>query len=195
MSSVSFITTTQQPLSIASGKSASQLPLSKTSSGTLPASDTVIISQAARDANSTLAANASTSTANTTDTKLAEIKAKVPSTLTAEEVDYMQKAGKAEGAGNSFALLSTEEKELYNKAVASGNTQAAAGISIIAFERTLGHSAGGAPGTTYDPLNTAITADNVKNYFSYSVIDPSGKMQSQFQALIQFLQNNPTASS
>ena len=105
---------------------------------------------------------------------------------TAEELDHEQKAT---GFVNTMANLSPAEKDLYDKAIASGNKDAAAGISQIAFIRMMGHTAGSAPGTTYDPLNTAITPENIKNYFSYSIVDPSGKAQAQFQALIQFLQN------
>lgn len=124
------------------------------------------------------------------DKKLAEITAqgKSPDKLTAEELDYMQKAG---GFVNTMANLSPAEKALYDKAVASGNTEAAAGISQIAFIRMMGHTAGGADGSTYDPLNTEITAANIEKYFSHSIVDPSGKAQSQFQALIQYLQVNP----
>jgi hypothetical protein len=124
------------------------------------------------------------------DKKLAEITAqgKSPDKLTAEELDYVQKAG---GFVNTMANLSPAEKALYNQAVASGNTEAAAGISQIAFIRTMGHTAGGADGSTYDPLNTEITAANIAKYFSHSIVDPSGKAQSQFQALIQYLQDNP----
>jgi hypothetical protein len=125
------------------------------------------------------------------DPQLAAITAKENqgAPLTSSELDYEQKA---RGFVNSMAFLSPEEKELYDKAAANGNPQAAGGISVIAFERsTLGHTAGGAPGTTYDPINTPITAYNIVRYFSYTNIDPTGKMQSQFQALIQFLQTNP----
>lgn len=124
------------------------------------------------------------------DKRLAEITAQGKSSdkLTADELDYMQKAT---GLVNSFANLSPAEKALYDKAVASGNTEAAAGISQIALVRMMGHTAGGANGSTYDPLNTEITAANIEKYFSHSIVDPTGKAQSQFQALIQFLQNNP----
>jgi hypothetical protein len=124
------------------------------------------------------------------DKRLAEIAAQGKSAdkLTADELDYMQKAT---GLVNTFANLSPAEKALYDKAVASGNTEAAAGISQIAFVRMMGHTAGGANGSTYDPLNTEITAANIEKYFSHSIVDPTGKAQSQFQALIQFLQNNP----
>lgn len=106
---------------------------------------------------------------------------------TAAELDYMQKAV---GFVNTMASLSEEEKAMYDKAVASGNKEAAAGIGQIAFIRaTMGHMAGGAPGTTYDAINTAITPENIKHYFSYTIVDPTGKAQSQFQALINFLQD------
>jgi hypothetical protein len=94
-----------------------------------------------------------------------------------------------------MASLSPAEKALYDKVVASGNKDAAAGISQIAFIRTTsGHTAGGANGTTYDPMNTEITAANIERYFSHSIVDSTGKAQSQFQALIQYLQNNPATS-
>jgi len=124
------------------------------------------------------------------DKRLAEIVAQGKSAdkLTAEELDYMQKAT---GLVNTMANLSPTEKALYDKAVASGNTEAVAGMSQIALVRMMGHTAGGADGSTYDPLNTEITAANIEKYFSHSIVDPSGKAQSQFQALIQFLQDNP----
>ena len=122
----------------------------------------------------------------THDQRLAEIAAqgKPPEKLTADELDYMQKAT---GMVNTMANLSPAEKALYDKAVASGNTAAAAGISQIALVRMMGHTAGGAGGATYDPLNTAITAANVERYFSHSIVDPSGQAKAGFQALIAFL--------
>lgn len=54
--------------------------------------------------------------------------------------------------------------------------------------------AGGANGTTYDPIDTPITAANVEKYFSHSIVDPTGGADAKFQALIQFLQSAPTAS-
>lgn len=122
----------------------------------------------------------------THDKRLAEIAAqgKPPEKLTADELDYMQKAT---GMVNTMANLSSAEKALYDKAVASGNTAAAAGISQIALVRMMGHTAGGAGGATYDPLNTAITAANVERYFSHSIVDPTGQAKAGFQALIAFL--------
>ncbi|MEN6630346.1 MAG: hypothetical protein ABFC42_11940 [Sulfuricella sp.] len=180
---------------------------------------TVSISQAARNA---LAAASSPSSANSIDARLAEIKSKDalsrtqeetdyvlahdarfaairdkmkggngPDTLTADDLDYMQKAG---GFVNTMAMLSPAEKTLYDKMVASGDKAAAAGMSQIALIRTMGHVAGGANGTTYDPINTEITVANIERYFSHSIVDPTGKAQSQFQALIQYLQSNPATA-
>ncbi len=151
--------------------------------------ETVRISQAAREA---LAASSSSAeqTGLAGTARFAEIAGKPPEKRTADEVDYMQKAA---GLVNSFARLSPAEKALYDKAVASGDTEAAAGISQIALIRTGGHMAGGANGTTYDPLGTEITTANVGKYFSHGIVDPTGQAQSRFQALIRFLQANPAA--
>lgn len=127
------------------------------------------------------------------DERLAEITAqgKSPEQLTSAELDYMQKAC---GFVNTMACLSPAEKALYDKAVASGNTDAAAGLSQIALIRTGGRMAGGADGTTYDPFATAITAANIEKYFSHSIVDPSGEAASKFQALVRFLQSEPAIS-
>lgn len=126
------------------------------------------------------------------DKRLAAIAAqgKSPEKLTADELDYMQKTT---GLVNTFANLSAAEKALYDKAVASGNTEAAAGIAQIALIRMGGNMAGGANGTTYNPLDMEITAANIEKYFSHSIVDPTNKTQSRFQALIHFLHENPAA--
>jgi hypothetical protein len=126
------------------------------------------------------------------DKRLAEITAqgKPPEKLTAEEMDYLQKAA---GFVNTFANLSPTEKALYDKAVTSGNTEAAAGISQIALIRQGGNMAGGANGSTYNPLTMEITTANIEHFFSHSIVDPSGNAQSKFEALIQFLQEIPVA--
>lgn len=122
------------------------------------------------------------------DKRLAEITAqgKPAEKLTAEELDYVQKAN---GFVNTLANLSSAEKALYDKAMTSGNADAAAAIAQIALIR-MGEIAGDANGTTYDPRNTEITAANIEKYFSHSIVDPSGNAASKFQALIRFLQNN-----
>lgn len=178
--------------------------------------DTVSISNAAREALAASSSSAATNDDNSVEARLAEIRAKggvnvTPEEhdylfthdkrlaeitaqgkfdyqLTADELDYMQKAT---GMVNTFANLSPKEKALYDKAVASGNKEAAAGISQIAFIRMMGHTAGGANETTYDPLNTEIAAANIEQYFRHTIIDSTGQAQSHFQALIQYLQNNP----
>lgn len=124
------------------------------------------------------------------DKRLAEISAKSYNSRTADEIDYMQKAT---GFVNTFAHLSSAEKALYDKAVASGNTAAADGIAQIALIRQGGEMAGGANGTTYNSRTTEITVANIEEFFSHSIVDPTGNATSKFQALIQFLQNNPVA--
>lgn len=180
--------------------------------------DTVRISQAARDALAASASSASTNEDGAIEARLAAIRAqgpinrsqedqaylfandkrlaaiaaqgKSPDELSADDLDYMQKAT---GLVNTMATLSPAEKALYDKAVASGNKAAAAGIGQIALTRMMGHTAGGASGATYDPLDTTITAANIEKYFSHSIVDPSGKAASNFQALIRFLQASPSA--
>lgn len=141
--------------------------------------DSAEISQAARDA---LAV----------ETRLADIQASGKSwdQLSADDIDYMQKTT---GFVNTFANLSTEEKALYDEAVASGNKAAAAAISRIALNR-MGDMAGGANGTTYDPKAMQITPANIEQYFRHSFVDPTGRTQADFQALIQFLHNRPGSS-
>jgi len=175
--------------------------------------DTIHISQAAREA---LATSSSSVAANTdrsvearlaqirangpvnrshedndflfaNDKKLAEISAKSYNTRTADDIDYLQKAT---GLVNTFAHLSSAEKALYDKAVSSGNTEAAAGIAQIALIRKMD---GGANGMTYNSRTTEITAANIEKYFRHGIVDPSGNAESKFQALIQFLQNNSVA--
>jgi hypothetical protein len=205
-------------------KASSALPVFQAANTSQAANvaDSVTISQAARDA---LAASATTADSTsaavdaklkqivaegpinrsaedmnyliTNDPKLAAIYAKInqnngSGNLTAEELDYQQKTI---GFVNTMAYLSPDEKATYNKMVASGNKEAAAGMSVIAFERaTLGHTASTGGSATYDPINTAITPENILKYFSQSIGDPTGKTQSQFQALIQYLQNNSSTA-
>lgn len=125
------------------------------------------------------------------DQRLAEITAKDMGKLTADELDYLQKAG---GFVNTMKNLSSAEKALYDELVAKGENEAAAAISSIALIREMGHTAGGANGTTYDPLETKITGENILKFFRHSIVDASGKADSQFQALTEYLQNRPVAA-
>jgi len=130
------------------------------------------------------------------DATLAAIRDKAnasPGSLTAAEIDYQQKAG---GFLNTMAALSPAEKRLYDDMVASGNQEAAAGLTQVAFIRaTMGHMAGGENGTTYDPSATELSAANVLKYFRHSIVDNSGKAESQFQALVHYLENRPAQST
>lgn len=217
-----FVQSTSSPYSateIARSLSPRQTPAATSPASIADIADTVRISQAGREA--LAAANAASSSATNgdksvearlaaikskdgmsrtqeeqdyvraNDKRLAEITAqgKPPEKLTADEMDYLQKAA---GFVNTFANLSPAEKALYDKAVASGNTEAAAGINQIALIRQ-GGMAGGANGSTYNPLTMEITAANIEQFFSHSIVDPSGNAQSRFQALIHFLQDNPVA--
>lgn len=121
------------------------------------------------------------------DKKLAEISAKSHNSRTADDIDDLQKAT---GFVNTFAHLSSAEKALYDKAVASGNTAAAEGIAQIALIRQGGEMAGGANGTVYHSRATEITAANIEAFFSHSIVDSTGNAMSKFQALIQFLRVN-----
>ena len=185
---------------------------------TANSADTVHISQAAREAFAASSSSATAGTETSVEARLAEIRArgpvnrsqedqeflfandkrlaeitaqgKPPEKLTAEELDYLQKAT---GLVNTFAHLSSAEKALYDKAVASGNTAAAEGIAQIALIRQGGEMAGGANGTTYNSRTTEITAANIEKYFSHSIVDPTGNAASKFRALIQFLQASTAA--
>jgi len=151
---------------------------------------TVRISQAARDAFAASSPSTIPHNDKSIDTRLAEIAAKPYTSRTADEIDYMQKAT---GLVNTFAHLSSTEKAIHDKAVASGNTAAAEGIAQIALIRQGGEMAGGANGTTYNPRTTDITVANIEKYFSHGIVDPTGNAASKFRALIQFLQANSVA--
>lgn len=120
------------------------------------------------------------------DTKLAEIAAKDEKSRTAEDIDYMQKAG---GFVNTMAYLSPKEKALYNEMVANGNSAAVEGMNLIAFSRA---GSGNQPvtlanGKTFNPSVTEITADNALNLFKQMFVDNSGKTDSSFDALAAYL--------
>ena len=126
------------------------------------------------------------------DKRLAEIVAKGEGKRTADEIDYMQKAG---GFVNTMQNLSAEEKALHDELVAKGETEAAGAITSIAFIRLMGHTAGGPEGTSYDPINTKITAENILKFFKHSIVDPTGKSDGQFQALVRYLQVRETETA
>ncbi len=91
---------------------------------TAKSTDTLRISQAARDAPAASPSYVATNSDKSDEARLAEITAqgKPPEKLTADELDYVQKTT---GFVNTFAKLSSAEKAPYEKAVTSGSTNAA----------------------------------------------------------------------
>lgn len=106
--------------------------------------------------------------------------------LTADEVDYMQKAG---GFVNTMAELSPKEKALYDELVASGNFEAAHGLALVGMSRIgMGGQQVTLPnGKTFDPTNTEVTAANIQTLFKQMFVDPSGNTDRQFEALASYL--------
>lgn len=119
------------------------------------------------------------------DTRLAEISAKGTSLKTAEDVDYVQKAG---GFVNTMAFLSPSEKQLYNELVAKGDTDAVTGMNLIALSRYAG---GGevtlGDGQTFDPARTAITPENIRQLFSKLFVGADPQHDRAFSALARYL--------
>ncbi|MDH5301780.1 MAG: hypothetical protein OEW58_10505, partial [Gammaproteobacteria bacterium] len=192
--------------------SQSSLPRQYLTDSAANVADTVRISNAAREA---FSASQSAGDSQAIETRLAQIKTKGamsrtqeehdfvlandqrwadiraqeswPDHLTADDLDYVQKAG---GLVNTMAMLSDDEKALYDKAVAAGNEGAVSGLTMIAMTRMIGPEAGGENGESYNPLTTKITAANIEKYFSHSIIDATGEAQSKFQSLKKFLNEN-----
>ncbi|MDO9265598.1 MAG: hypothetical protein Q7U00_00805 [Sulfurimonas sp.] len=125
------------------------------------------------------------------DKRLAQISSKDPKTITAEELDYQQKTG---GFVNTMATLSATEKALYNELVAKGDYEAATGMNLIALSRTgmEGQEVQLPNGQSFDPMNTEITAGNIRKFFQYIFVDPTGEMNRRFEALATYLEQRPT---
>lgn len=106
--------------------------------------------------------------------------------LTADELDYMQKAG---GMVNTMAYLSTGEKALYDEMVAQGNQEAANGLLLVGMSRIgmEGQQVTLPNGQTFDPTATEVTAANIRNLFKYLFVDPSGNTDRTFEALASYL--------
>jgi hypothetical protein len=114
-------------------------------------------------------------------------------TLTADEVDYMQKAG---GFVNTMAELSPKEKALYDELVASGNFEAAHGLALVGMSRVgMGGQQVTLPnGKIFDPANTEVTAANIQYLFKQMFVDPSGNTDKQFDALASYLDKREAAN-
>lgn len=107
--------------------------------------------------------------------------------LTADEVDYMQKAG---GFVNTMAELSPKEKALYDELVSKGNHEAANALNLVGMSRIgmKGQQVTLPNGRSFDPGNTEVTADNIRNLFRQMFVDPSGNSDRQFEALASYLE-------
>lgn len=114
--------------------------------------------------------------------------------LTADEVDYMQKAG---GFVNTMAELSPKEKALYDEMVLKGNHEAAHGLMLVAMSRIgmSGQQVTLPNGKSFDPTNTEVTADNIRNLFKYMFVDSSGNTDRQFEALASYLDKRDTSAT
>jgi len=112
--------------------------------------------------------------------------------LTADELDYMQKAS---GMVNTMAYLSSGEKALYDEMVAQGNREAATGLLLVGMSRIgmEGQQVTLPNGQSFDPTSTEVTAANVRNLFKYLFVDPSGSTDRSFEALASFLDKRETA--
>lgn len=113
--------------------------------------------------------------------------------LTADEVDYMQKAG---GFVNTMSYLSSGEKALYDDMLAKGNREAAHGLLLVGMSRIgMGGQQVTLPnGKSFDPLTTEVTADNIRNLFKFMFVDPSGSTDRQFDALAFYLEQREASS-
>ncbi len=105
-----------------------------------------------------------------------------PETLTADELDRMQKAG---GLVNTMANLSAKERALYDEFVAGGNQAAAQGLRNVALARVgMGGQQVTLPnGQRFDPANTELTGTSVRQLYRFMFADPSGETNRAFDAL------------
>ena len=127
---------------------------------------------------------------NKNDARFVELQGKAKDSgyesLRADEVDYMQKAG---GFVNTMAELSPQEKALYDELVAQGNHEAASALSLVGMSRIgmHGQQVTLPNGRAFDPTNTEVTANNLRNLFSQMFVDGSGQANRQFEALAAYL--------
>lgn len=129
------------------------------------------------------------------DRRFGELKDKIKAdgmqSLSADELDYMQKAS---GFVNTMAELSPKEKALYDELVAHGKWEAAQGLNLVAMSR-IGHKGQEITlpnGRTFDPTSTEVTPDNIRNLFRHMFVDSSGSTDRQFEALASYLEQRPT---
>jgi hypothetical protein len=126
------------------------------------------------------------------DSRLAQITAKGQKAQTAEDVDYVQKAG---GFVNTMANLSPSERKLYDQMVADGNTDAVNGMNLIALSRMGSGDVTLPSGQTFDPRKTEITPHNIRNLFSQMFVSTDGQNARSFDALASYLDRSATQSA
>ena len=126
------------------------------------------------------------------DSRLAQITAKGARLQSAEDLDYLQKAG---GFVNTMANLSQGEKNLYDKLVAEGNNDAASALGLIALSRQGMGDVALPNGRSFDPKRTEITSKNIRELFSQMFIGNDGQTSQGFNALAAYLDTNPNATT
>ena len=95
---------------------------------------------------------------------------------------------KAVGFVNTMSYLSTDERALFDTLGAQGNSAARNALVSIASIRYGDHEMVGMNGVLYYPCSKEITAKNIRKYFQFSIIDDSGATQSDFDALVAYLE-------
>ena len=118
------------------------------------------------------------------DSRYAGILEKPFNARTAEDVDYLQKDG---GSVNTMAKLSPKEKALYNELVAQGNLEAVRGMNLLALSRTGEGEVTLANGRSFDPNQTEITPENIRNLFSQMFSGDDDSDARSFEALASYL--------
>lgn len=120
------------------------------------------------------------------DKQLAGILSKDPQRRTANDINYMQKAG---GLVNTMANLTASEKKLYDELVAKGDTEAVRGMNLIALSRMGDDDVTLPNGKTFSPRTTGITADNIRQLFSRMFVGSDGQDAKSFEALANYLES------
>lgn len=128
------------------------------------------------------------------DSRFVELSERDSKTWTADEVDYMQKAG---GLVNTMAKLSAKEKAMYDQLVAEGNWQAAEGLNLVAMARMLpaDQEVTLPDGKVFNPNRSEVTADNIRKLFRQMFVDSSGQTDRSFAALASWLDRQPAGKA
>lgn len=130
----------------------------------------------------------------THDKKMAELQTKDSKTWTSADHDYAQKTL---GFVNTMAKLTPSEKALYDHLVAKGEWEAASAMHLVGMARMMpdeGQSVTLPYEKAFNPNDTPITADNLRNLFKFMFVDPSGQTGRQFDALAQALERHEASS-